>query len=147
MASFSNCVKVLLCGLSAATRNAIVALLNGYIGVLNAQVTTLTAELDVLNIASAPVALANSLVQSFINEVKAGANIIPFDLIDQCVEIGQLNEAIQVNLDIALVDADIIASDLERLLSFKDELTAEIADIQTTLELYVEAIATFDLCT
>jgi len=144
--ALANCVKLVLCGLSAATRNAIVGILQGYVGVLNAQITSLEVELVALNIATAPVALANSAVQSFINQVKAGANIVPLNLIGECFDLGQLNEAVQVNLDLALVDANIIANDLERLLSFKAELDATILDLQTTIELYTEVIATIKVC-
>jgi len=144
--TLANCVQQVLCGLTAATRNAIVALLQGYVAQLDLLKAALEAQLVYLNILSVPPQIANSLVQTVISEVKAGANLIPLDLIGDCFSLGQLNAYIQTNIDIILADANIIANDLSRLLSFGDEIRAEIADLEAVITFYQDIITTINVC-
>lgn len=144
--ALANCVQVLLCGLSAAVRNALVALLQGYIAQLGLVVATLKAQLIYLNILTAPVKIADDAVTGVITKVRAAANLVPLSLIGQCVDIGDLNVSIQQNLDVVLADATIIANDLERLLSFGDEIAAKIQSFENTIQFYEQVIATINVC-
>lgn len=144
--SLSNCVKTILCGLSAATRSALKTLVQGYVAQLEVLVTALEAKLIYLDLLTAPVNVLNSLAQQAIAEVKAGANIVPLDLIGSCIEIGDLNVSIQNNLDALLVDVNIVANDLERLLSFRDEVQAEINNLREVIALYNNVIDALDAC-
>lgn len=141
-----NCVEAVLCGLSASVRSAISALLQGYVTQLNIAIVALEAKLVYLDILTIPPQALKAFVDQAIAEVKAGANLIPFSAIGQCIEVGNLNVAIQQNLDIVLSDANIISNDLSRMLSFKDEVTAEIAQLQATLNTYTQVIALINAC-
>lgn len=144
--TLTNCVKQVLCGLSAAVQNALVALIKGYIAQLDLYKAQLEAKLVYLAMLSTPPQVLNSLAQTALSEIKAGANIVPLDLVGRCFQVGELNEAIQENLNIVLADANTIANDLSRLLSFRDEVEEAIADVQAVIDLYTEIVATIDAC-
>lgn len=144
--ALANCVQHVLCGLSAGVRSALVVLIKGYINQLQVYETLITARRAYLNILTAPIAIAKNVVDGVITQAKAGANIIPLDLIGDCFEVGQLNESIQANLNLVLVDANILATDLERLLSFGDELDAILVDVNSTIQFYESIIAAIDVC-
>lgn len=140
------CVQAVLCGLSATTRNALSALVRSYVTQLDIAISGLRAKLVVLNILTVPPQLLNTIVQEVITEVKAGANLIPLSVIGQCIEVGDLNVSIQQNLDLILSDANIIANDLSRLLSFKDEVESLITELQATINTYQQVISMLDAC-
>lgn len=140
------CVKVVLCGLSNATRQAINTVLGAYIIQLNLARAALELKLVKLNVATVPVQLLNTAIQGVVNEIKAGANIIPISVIGDCIGVGDINAAIQSNLDILLVDANIITSDLQRLLSFRDEVQGVLDDLESVILLYEEVLTLLTTC-
>lgn len=144
--TIDNCAIQLLCGLSAATRNALVQLINGYIIALEAEESLIRVQLLKAQIALAPINLAAQIAEEALQKAKAAANIVPLNLIGQCVSIGNLNLAIQQNLDIILQDIVVITNDLNRLLSIQDAFQAEINQINSTIQYYQNIIATLNAC-
>lgn len=144
--SLENCAKIIICGLSAGVRNALAGIVKGYIAELDTYVGVLQAKLVYANIAVLPIQALSKAVTLAVNDAKAGANIVPLDIIGQCVGIGDINVAIQANLDVILADALVISNDLSRLLSFRDEINAEIASVQNTINFFQLVIAQIDLC-
>lgn len=144
--ALADCVREVLCGLSAATRNALVGIIRGYVTALEAEKAILQAKLLKLNILTLPVSALNSVAQSALAQARAGANIVPLDLIGTCVDVGNLNDVITRNIEIVTRELNKIATDLERLLSFADEINAAIDDIDAVLQTYIEVIEFIDTC-
>lgn len=144
--ALANCVAQVLCGLAAATRAAIASLIDKYLIALRVARAELEAQLVVLDIASAPIIALNNLAQQALLEVKAGANLIPLDLIGNCLDVGRLNETIQANLDIVAGDISIVAQDLARLVSFRDEVEASIRELDRFIDTYLEILEIIDGC-
>lgn len=142
----ARCVEAILCGLSRATQNALINLINGYLIQLDLARASLEAELAVLNIATAPIALANTVAQQALAQIKAGANLIPLDIIGTCFEVGVLNETISENIDALAVDVNIIASDLQRLVSARDEVEAALDNLVQSISLFRSILETFSTC-
>lgn len=145
--TIENCVKSIICGLSTAVQNALRALLNAYIAQFDVLIAGYEAKLIYLNILTAPVQVVAGFVEAAIQDARAGANLIPFDLAEGCIGIGDINLAIQDNLNAILASAINIETDLNRMLSFKDEVEAAIADVKRLRDLYVALISTIDTCT
>lgn len=144
--ALANCVKDLLCGLSGALRNALVAILESYIVQLDVLIAAKDAELVKLNVLAVPVLLVNPIAQDLLAQAKAGANLLPLDIIADCFQFGQLNLSIQTNLDALAQDISVLTTDIARLLSAGDEVRAVIADLQEVRNFYVEVIAQIVIC-
>ena len=141
-----NCAKIILCGLSGAAQAQLKSLISTYVGVLEGQIGALEAQLVVLDILTAPVEIARNAANEVGNQVKQGLKIVPTGLVADCVGLNVIPETIERNVDIVLQDINLIATDLERLLSFRDEIEALIDDFREALEVYSQILTNFDLC-
>lgn len=140
------CVRAILCGLSTGVQNALAGILAGYIAIIDVEIGALTGYLVYLNIATLPINALNSVVQTALLQAKAAANIVPFSIIGECIQVGDLNVAIQANIDVILEDVNVIATDLSRLLSIKEETDAAIRELQAVRDTYVEVLGILNAC-
>ena len=144
--ALNPCVREILCGLSGAVRTTLATIIEGYIAQLNAYRATLEAQLIYLDILTLPLQPLNALAQEALNQSKAGLNIVPLDLIGRCAGIGDLNNAISLNIDLAAASLNNITTDLNRLLSQSDEVRAVIAQVDTVISYYGEVLNEMDFC-
>lgn len=144
--NLNPCVRQVLCGLSKSVREALRALIAAQVAILQVQIAQLEAYSAYLDVLTLPVSAASSLAEQFIQQVKSAAQVIPLDLIGTCVDVGNLNRAIEDTLNTALQDVNVLTNDLNRLLSFSDEVGALIDDLNETLNLYNAILDIIDLC-
>lgn len=144
--ALADCIIQVLCNLSNAVRNTLANLIRTFTAQMSAYKAVLVAKLAKIDIASAGIQILNRVASEAILTAKAGANIIPIDLINGCVAVGGLNRAIQENLDVLLADANIIANDLARLLSFRDDISAVLADVERLITFYTDIGNTLATC-
>jgi hypothetical protein len=86
------------------------------------------------------------LAEQTLTQLKAGASIIPLDLIGQCTDVSQLTLSIQQNIDLALSDINVIFNDITRLLSYKDDVEAAIEDLASVISVYTEVLGLLEIC-
>lgn len=141
-----QCVKDILCSLSAGVRNGLADIVRIYLAQIDALIAKNQLTLTNLDIATAPLNILNDLAQTSIAAVKSEAELLPLDAITECVEFGDVSFAIQENLDALLVNANVLTNDLSRVLSYKDELEARVAELRRVRDLYVDVLAQIDIC-
>jgi hypothetical protein len=140
------CVRIILCGLSNAVLQSLRALITPQLAVIQTQITTLTAQAlkyDIL--AKATQALANVVIGK-IQEIKAGASLIPLALIAGCTPLGDLNLGIQQSIDQLTASFEAFVQDATRMLSFVDELNLAIASLTEIQNLFQEILQTISTC-
>src|SRR5688500_17819453 len=97
----TNCIISLRCGLPGAVKNARAGLIQSYMAAIDVEIAALEGKLIYLNILTTPVSLLGTLAQEALNQARAGANIIPFDLMKECdVGLNPLVVGIQANVDL-----------------------------------------------
>ena len=131
--ALNPCVKLLLCALGSGTLAAIRAVLEGQIAALNAEIVLLTTRLGIENVNVAPITAAEAEIQKRIDEVLAWSDLVPLDRLGACADIGLLNVNIHKKVDEALAEAHYVLDDFLRLLAFRDELQALIAEAEARL--------------
>lgn len=141
-----TCVRTIICGLSSATLSVLDQIFATYQAQIQLQILFLQSELSKLDILAAPVVLANEAAQSLLSQVRAAANLLPMSLIAGCTQFSDVNLAIRQNIDRISADAQVVATDLTRLLSMRDEVSALINELNTVLDLYAAIRAQISLC-
>ncbi len=144
--TLGKCVKGVLCGLSAATRNALALILKKYVTELQLYEQALEAEAIYLNALAIVPNILNKEVQAVIRAARSALDLVPLSLIGNCFDMQDLNRSVQVSLDLALAEAKIISQDLERLLSAGDEVQIRLDEVRVTIQTYAEALALIDAC-
>lgn len=141
-----QCVKLVLCGLAASTRNVLLSLLDQYITLLNVEKTRLQALLLEASILSGGASVLNDIVQQQIGLVRSGLNYIPVSAIETCAGLGDFNVTVNGTINTVLAEADKIATDLARYISFGDELNAQVNKIEDAIEVYSHVQITLRAC-
>lgn len=141
-----NCVIKILCSLSETTISALHALLQQYIAQLTAKKALLEAQLLKAHVARIPLETAEGFVQTQIAILRKGLAYVPSNVLTSCTGIDNLKGQISSTLDILLYDFEIITQDLERLLSFGDELNSLIDKITTEILFYQDTLFVLANC-
>lgn len=122
MAELNPCVKEILCALSGAVLNALNTLITAQKTALVVQVTAFQAQLLTLDVATAPAEIARGLALDALNTARSAATLVPIGLITACVDLGDFNVDLVAAVDGLTADLNDTIDDLNRLLSFKEEL-------------------------
>lgn len=134
--TLADCAVELLCGLGNAAKTLILSVLDKYLAVLDAQIALLEAKLIYLDILTAPIQLLQGTVNQILNELRQISTLIPFQLIEQCLDLSQFTEAISATFDTIQGNINAILTDLNRLLSFRDEVQFLIDDLKQVRAVY-----------
>ena len=140
------CVREILCGLSAATLGAVSSIINAQRAILQAQVAALQAELLVLDVATLPLQVAREAALTALNTARSAITIVPLDLIAGCADLGDFNIGIDASLNAATGAVVDIIDDLNRLLSFREELNLLISEFNATIDLFDEVLLVIQEC-
>lgn len=147
MATPTSCATIIICGLSAPIRAALVGAVSGMIGILQLQVAKLRIAAAALNIATLPLAAMGDLLQTAADGVSAIANLVPLRLAAGCGDFGVGVEALNEGIDFARVDIDRQIARINRNLAFGDQLQAKINRLEAAIAGIEEAfIRTAELC-
>jgi len=144
--ALNPCVKQILCALSAPVLAALNAVISSQIALLRAQIVAAQAQLLALDITTAPLELARNIAQGLIDQAKAAATLVPFELIAECADLGDFNVNFVESLDALTADLNDIVDDLQRLLSFKEELQLLVNELEEVIEQFEGIQAVIEEC-
>jgi len=142
--AFSRCVHTILCTLSTAALAALDKVVDAQMIQLQLAVTVAQAKILKYDILLIPVQAANTIAQAALDQLKSAANLVPSDLINGCVDFGNITLEMQRAVDQIAGPLNDITQDLTRLLSFREELNALVEEynkIITKLNEFRVAIA------
>lgn len=144
--ALDKCVQILVCGLGAGLQRTIKGIINAEVAVLEAEITALQAEVSKIDVLSAPIQALNTIAQDAIAEIRSKANIVPVDLLSDCLDFGSINGALKTSLDLSLRHVNVISNDLSRLLSLKAEINSQIAYVKQQKDIFLEVLDLLDGC-
>jgi hypothetical protein len=140
------CVKSIVCGLGTAGINALKAAIQVPLNVLTLLRSQLNAYLIYLDILTAPVKITGELATSTLQTIKSTANIIPINLVSGCFQLGLLNEIFNVSLNQTIADIEKLVNTLNRYLSLRDEVEAQLADVEKAIKVLTELNVIIEAC-
>jgi hypothetical protein len=114
-------------------RNAIAGIISAQTVVVQTQITQLQATLAALDVALIPVQLAQEVAQTTVDAIRAMANLVPVQLMAGCGDLGNFMVRLNTSLDIATADLNAVIAKANRELSFRDEVSAEIDELNELL--------------
>lgn len=129
-----DCVKQILCSLSDSVLNSLQTLIDGQVAIVEAQIGIYQAQLLQYDILALPVEAAQQAAQSVVDEVKDSAFLIPLNAISNCVDLGFFNQNLLQSVDTAIASASDVLGELNRLLSYREELNALVNELNSLLE-------------
>ena len=140
------CVKQILCALGAAVLGALNAVIQTQKALLTAQVVALQAQLLALDVATIPLEAARSIANEVLNQARTAATLVPFELIAGCVDLGEFNFSLTESIDSALREVNDLVDDLNRLLSFKEELQLLVDEFNRIIEQFDQILLAIQEC-
>jgi len=144
--TLNQCVKQILCGLSDAVLRSLQALIDGQTALIQAQIVIIQTQLLQYDILALPVEAARATAQAVVDKVKKSAFLIPLNLISECVDLGLFNLNLQQSIDAATAVADDYLAEATRILSFRDDLNALVAELNSTLTQFTNIRNVIDEC-
>lgn len=142
----NNCVKDILCTLSDSVLNSLQALIDGQVSILQSQIGVFQAQLLQYDVLAIPVQATQEAAQAVVDEVRSSAFLIPLNAISECVDLGNFNLNLSQSIDIAAADADAILGELNRLLSYREELNALINELNNAIDQFTAVSGIIDQC-
>ncbi len=142
------CVKTILCTLSDSVLNTLKSLIDGQVALLQAQIVQFQTQVLQYDVIAIPVQAASTVAVSIINEVRSSAALVPLQVISaaQCVDLGDFNLDLQQSIDQTLSVAEDFVFEAVRLLSFRDELNAIIAEFNAIITQFTDIQSIIDEC-
>ena len=144
--AFNPCLKSILCALGQATLDALNTVLQAQLVVIDAQIAAFTAQLAILDILTLPLSAAAVVAQEAINAANQVVSLVPLGLISDCADLGDLNVNLTQVLDNANADFQDIVTDLNRKLSFKDEINAGLEQLAEVRQQFSDILLTIEEC-
>ena len=144
--ALNPCVKQILCGLSDATLRTLQSLINGQVAILQAQIVVYQTQLLQYDVLALPVEAARAAAQAVVDKVRNSAYLIPLNLISNCVDLGKFNLNLQQSIDVATAVADDYLYETTRLLSYRDDLNALIAELNAAVTQFTDISSVIDQC-
>jgi hypothetical protein len=141
----SPCAQ-LLCGLSAPVRGVIKAALGAQKTLLQAELAPLQAQLLALDVATAPLAFAQSIAESALATARSALSILPTDIVVGCASLGQINVDLVTATDALTADVRAVLDDLNRLLSFQEEIRAVILEFEAIIDRFTALVDLIEVC-
>lgn len=144
--ALDQCVKEIICTLSNAALNSLNSLIDGQKSLLQAQITAYQTQLLQYNIIAPAVQASKDAAQLVVDKARSITNLIPLNLISECVDLGDFYVNISGMTDLTIGYADDLAFEAVRLLSYEDELNAIINEFNETIDQLTEIQLIIDEC-
>jgi len=142
----NQCAQQILCGLSTAALQVIQTLINGQVAVLQSQITFYQTQLLQYDILAIPARAAQTTLQSVVNNVRNSVAVLPAQLVVDCVDLGQFNLNLQESIDVVLGVSEDNLFEIQRLLSFQDELQSQIDQLNSIITQYTQIQDVITIC-
>lgn len=146
MATLEVCVKQILCGLSSSVLRSLQTIIDGQIAFLQTQITTFQTQLLQYDVLSIPLQAANTVTQTIVDETKRYANLIPLNVISECVDLGDFNLNLNQSLDLFSNYSNELTYEATRLLSYREELNEIIDKLNVTINQFTDIRSIIDQC-
>lgn len=144
----SNCIQRALSQLNDDIRTEVLVSLRATCvaakDALNALKIKQQAQLLALEITLVPLQATRSVLETTISTMRGSTHIVPNDLILECPQLGQINATIEKALSTPIEKANAAAFDMDRLISKKLIIQAEISSIDTKITSLDEVIISID---
>ncbi len=144
--TYEDCVPRILCGLNRAIQNALRQVIQIHLTQLNAYLVSLEAYLVYLNILTAPVNLLAGTINQILVEARGALNFLPINLVAQCADLGDIHESINEAINASLAGVERTKNELNRYLSLKDDVEAQITAIKRQLEVLTQINIILESC-
>ena len=144
--ALNPCVQQILCALSGTVLGSLNRLIDTQIAALQTQILIIEAQILQYDILTLPLEAAASLARTQIQNIRNSALLVPLNLIAGCTDLGDFNLGLQKSIDNAVADLDSIVGDLTRVLSFKEELNATVAELNGIIDQFQDILATIETC-
>ena len=144
--ALNPCVRSILCALSGAVLGAVSSVIDTQIAALTAQITALQSQLLVLDVATLPVELSRNIALSVLASARGVAQLVPVELVAGCLDLGEFNFDLVTSIDAATAEVNDLVDDLNRLLSYKAELAALVAEYEGIIEQFNEVKLVIQEC-
>jgi hypothetical protein len=138
MALDDPCIRSILCTLAGSVLGALDTIIDTQIIAMQAQITAAQAQLLVLDVATIPLEAARSAANAVLERARSAATLVPLELIAGCAGLGDFNFDLVSSIDDATREFNDIVDDLNRLLSFKEELQALVDELNRVIEQFQE---------
>lgn len=145
--ALNPCVAEILCALSAPVLGALKALIQTQVAEAQITITALSAQINVVNVALLPIEIARDLASDVLERVRSAATLVPLDLIAGCADLGDVNLNLNKTLDQATAEFEFALDEATRLLSFRDELQAQIDSLNLIITQFNDVLLTIEGCT
>lgn len=142
----NDCVKEILCTLSDSVLRSLQTLIDGQVAILQSQIGVFQAQILQYDILTIPVQAAQQAAQSIVNEVRGSAFLIPLNAISNCADLGDFNQNLQQSIDTATAAASDTLGELNRLVSFREELNALINELNVTIDQFTSVNTVINQC-
>lgn len=140
------CVRQVLCGLSRATLQALIAYIDVQVAAARVAIAALQFQILKFDILTIPPQALKAVAEQGLALVEQGLNLVPFAAIQDCVPLGDFNIQLRADIDRATADVRTILDDITRLLSFKAELQAIVDELNALIDLYEALKVQIALC-
>ena len=141
-----ECVYTILCGLSASVRNALQNVITSLTASLNAQIVAYRSALLVYDVAVIPLELSRSILNGLLDIARSAATLVPLEIIEGCADLGDFNLDIVTSIDVITAELNDVIDDLNRILSFKDELEFLINELSAVLDNFNDISLVLEEC-
>ena len=144
--TLAPCVQQILCALSNAALSALKSIISGQIALLKAQILVFQTQLLQYDVLAIPVEVVQAAANAVVNKVRGAASLVPLNIISQCVDLGNFNLNLQQSIDVALATANDVLFEATRLLSYKTELNAVVANLNAAIDQFNAINTIIDGC-
>lgn len=138
------CVALILCSLSKPVLGALRAVINQQLAFLELELAQVQAQLLRFDVLTVPLQAAQAVANQVLQSAQSAAGLLPLGLITGCADLGAFNINLNQVLATATADVNDTLNDLNRTLSFKEELQATIAsigEVRTQFQAILDVIA------
>lgn len=144
--ALAPCVRIVLCGLSAATLSALDAIVAQAEAQLQTQRALLVAQAARVDVALIPVEATRDIAQTALGALSQYAGLLPTSLIAGCADLGDFSLNLSAQFDILAADLNDTLDDVSRLVSFREELNAALDEADAALQQIGEVRAVLAEC-
>ena len=145
-----SCLGSILCALGRPVLAALASAIQVQIAYLEAQLRAVQAQLVVVQLLTAPIAVASGQISDFIESVRSGVNLIPIQIITEglsgCLPIGNLNLLINETLDNVVAAAQAKLDEWNAVLDKEDELQQLENLIESAIEFFTAVVEEIARC-
>lgn len=141
-----RCVLDILCGLSQPVRNEVRAFIQLQEDALEFELLFLKAQLVKYLPIAKGLGLAMDAFAKILAEAQAKANLVPLNLIGNCLTLGNLNVFVETLIAEATSDLQLAFNEVNRVLAFIDELNFAIERLEQGKRLLNAVLVAIESC-